>query len=401
MGVEPSEHFKERALFDMEEAYSACRVSVKGWDSYDNFVRCVRALEFTSSPGYGYMWEKPTIGEWLGFNGVEFDGFQLMKLWDRVCGLIAHRDFSEVYWRVFIKQEPHKLSKAASGRWRLIMCPPLHVQVAWQMVFSGMNSAEIDESFNIPSQQGIVLCFGGWKMYKRLWDQQGLSCGTDKTAWDWTFPPWLFELDLRFRERLAIDASEEWSSFARSLYEDAFRDTKVFLSDGRCFQQEFWGVMKSGCVSTISTNSHGQVLLHCFYCYALDLPVRPFPAVCGDDELKHPGHVLNLDVYESFGVKIKSVSDTLEFVGHEFRETGPMPMYMGKHGFKIQYTADSVLVDALDSYLRNYAHCEDLFLFYKTLAERLGLGRQMYSRRYYLYWYDSADAGQLVSSAVR
>lgn len=379
-------------IYHMCDQFHSCRVDVTGWDTYDNYLDCVRALDYTSSPGYPYMFEAPTIGDWLGYNGVGYNDLRLANLWIHVKSLMDELDFSDCYWRVFIKQEPHKLKKFESKRWRLIMCPPLHLQVLWQMVFAKQNDMEIQRSFSIPSQQGMVLCNGGWKYYRRLWLNQGTTSGCDKTAWDWTMPAWAFALDLEFRSEQLLKPDGKWNNLARKLYVDAFMKTKLFLSDGTVYQQTKPGVMKSGCVNTISTNSHAQFMLHVLYSIDENLPIEPVCRSCGDDTLQHQMHTEKPSVYEKYGVLIKSVSDTLEFMGHEFRDDGPHPMYVGKHVFRVLHCKEDLLVDTLQQYHYLYAHDDRLYAYFDDMADMLGLRHLMHQRRHYLYWYDSPNS---------
>lgn len=340
----------------------------------------------TSSPGIPYMREASTNREWLKFNGVECDWVQLERLWYDVQMVFAHQ--FEQKLRVFVKPEPHKISKVYSKRWRLILASPLCVQVAWHMLFDYLNDKEIDNAYFIPSQQGAVLVKGGWKMFRQQWIDSGVVYGLDKSAWDWTAPLWAIYLDLELRARLCRGRRlGEWEQHATYLYDRMFKDPYLVLSDGTQFRQTVPGVVKSGCVSTISLNSHCQVFLHIQYSLALGLPIHPLPKCCGDDTLQSELHIHNLDVYERFGVKIKSVSHGLEFMGHSITEHGPVPMYVHKHFKKLQFVDEQLLPEYLDSMARMYAH-SDLFYVWSEISSRLGYNLPL-SRIAYKYWYDN------------
>nr|UJG28007.1 VP2 [Ulaatai Melophagus solemo-like virus] len=380
----------------MEPAYRGCAVEVDHFDTYDHFRKCLAHLDFQATPGYPFMGEKSTIGEWLGFNGVTFDELQVEKLWLMVNDLLVS-DEIDCLWRVFIKQEPHKLKKIQERRYRLIMCPPLHVQVLWQMLFMEQNAKEIEMAYHIPSQQGMMLPYGHWKIYYDQWRSQGTTSGTDAQAWDWTVPGWIFKLDLEFRKRQARGLRvDQWMVQTAKLYRNAFRDAKLLFSNGRVFQQLSWGVMKSGCVNTISTNSHGGVFYHILYCLIKNIPVYPLPKVCGDDKLSHPMHVDDIEVYQRYGYVVKSISPTIEFVGHEFHPTGPRPMYIGKHVFNFLYSDDTNMEDMLESYLRLNALYDDGFNFWMSIAKELGLVGKVLSRNYYRSWYNSPDGARFM-----
>lgn len=370
----------------MEQAYEEVRWRLPDtFDSYEAFVHAVRHLDMTSSPGIPYMREATTNGQWLKWDGVTMCDMQLTRLWYDVKRVLA--DDWETVLRVFIKQEPHKMKKVEERRWRLIMACPLSVQVAWQMLFGFMNDLEITKAFDIPSQQGLILVNGGWKCYKRLWDSKGLDHGLDKEAWDWTVPFWIFKADLDFRHRMGRGGRmQEWRNIAEHLYRHMFEDPILQLSSGERFQQEVPGIMKSGCVNTISTNSHGQIMGHLAVCFRAGCDPYPLPVACGDDTIQHVSHTVDLDLYELFGIRVKSVSDTLEFVGHDFPSEGPRPLYLLKHLYKIPYVKEEDMANYLDSMARMYCHTH-YFEFWEKLAEALGVELRL-SKTSYQFWYD-------------
>lgn len=396
--MEPPSEWKEAILYNMEEVYRECVVDVTDTLNYKDFERCVRGLDNTSSPGYPFMFEATTIGEWLGFNGFSYNATQICKLWIMVEDILNGASLDDVLWRCFIKQEPHKKSKIEARRYRLIMCPPLHLQVVWQMVFGLQNSLEVDNAYTLPSQQGLSLPYGRWKLFYDQWRLNGLTSGTDATAWDWNLPGWMIQLDLEFRKRLVRGSTHLWETLADKLYENAFRDCKIIFSSGKVLQQLHWGVMKSGCVNTISSNSHCGVFYHYIYCFEKNVDIYPLPKVVGDDKLQHPIHCDDIAVYEKYGMKIKSVSSTMEFVGHEFRETGPAPMYMLKHIYNLLYQDENLIVDVLDSYKRLYANYEYGFDFWTKVSKELDLSVSLLSDNYYKRWYNSPGGGKPVCS---
>lgn len=370
----------------MERVYGTLRSSVDDFHSRESFDTAVRGLEMRSSPGYPYCNEASTIGDWLQFDGVQCDPCRLDMLWSDVCRVMLG-EFDSI-WRAFVKDEPHKESKVSEGRWRLIIMAPLAVQVAWRMLFSKQNNAEVEQAFSLPSQQGIIMPHGGWSQYLRQWKSQGLDYAADKSAWDWSFPGWALEDDLELRGRLVYgkDAGV-WRTVARFLYEDAFRDTKIVFSDGSLFVQSAgWGVMKSGCYNTISTNSHGQLFIHYFYCLLTGERVEPLPAVCGDDTLCAEKHT-RASVYARMGVVVKHCVRSYEFVGFNFDGSGPTPVYWRKHRYKFPYVRDEHLVEFLDSMMMIYAHSDDRALW-RGLASRLGVEGELCSDGYYRGWFD-------------
>lgn len=379
---------RERVLDQMERWYKPCRwILPDDWFSYDRFRAVLMRLEHSSSPGYPYCREKQTIGEWLGFNGFHYDPIRVQMLWLDV--LEIYRGGGEMIQRVFIKQEPHKKSKAEEGRWRLIMSFPLSFQVFWHLLFDIQNDLEITNATSIPSQQGIWLHGGAWKGHVNRWKQMGYNVGLDKSAWDWTYPKWLLDWDLEFRFRMGHgEKMSEWLNHAKRMWELAFGEGAKFVtSNGTLLEQKVPGVMKSGSVVTISSNSHAQAMLHALVCMDEGVSVDPFPACCGDDTLQRLDQA-SIPGYAKYGVVVKSASEGLEFMGHEFLKTGPAPLYMEKHFNRLLHIDDAYLADYIDTMARMYVKTP-----YFEVWERIGMafGHLLPSKRYLENWYDHVD----------
>lgn len=383
----PQQDLIEHALYQAERAYGRfVRWELPDdWFSHDRFMDAVNRLDMTSSPGIPYCREATSNRTWLGFNGLICDPFKLERLWQDV--LRVKRGEWEHLIRVFVKQEPHKNAKAVEGRWRLIMASSLCVQVVWHMLFDFQNDLEIQYAYHIPSQQGIVLTGGGWARYRQQWEHRGLTQGLDKSAWDWTCSKWLLDMDLQFRFRCGSGGDMgNWFKLASEMYDRMFVDPILVLSDGTMWKQVVPGVMKSGCVNTISTNSHCQVFVHFMVAKVQGIDPNPVCVACGDDTLQHPDHVTDIARYEQFGVRVKSASDAMEFVGHEFVRQGPQPLYMAKHVKRVRYVTDDILPQYFDAMARMYVHTR-YFEIWKQLAARCGCSLPM-SKEAYLHWYD-------------
>lgn len=370
----------------LEKAYKSASYHLPDdFLQYSHFESILNRLELNSSPGYPFSMEAPTIGTWLKHNGLEADEEQKLRLWHCVQDLLRMEE-EEMIFNVFVKDEPHKKEKLDEGRCRLIMASPLHFQVLWHMLFDIGNDAEILESLHIPSQQGVKLPNGEWKLYYNLWKERGYDVGLDKRAWDWTVPGWKLELDLELRNRLAFGPQKQrWLELARWTYKRAFHDPVIMLSNGMLYKQLYPGLMKSGLVNTISTNSHLQVADHVLVCKRMGFPVFPLPVACGDDTLQRKEQV-DVACYRSLGSNIKSASDGLEFVGHKFLDTGPEPLYLEKHLCNILHTKQELIPEVLDSMCRLYVNSER-YVIWERLAELLGVDHLLMSRSYYHFWY--------------
>lgn len=382
----PSALRQEKVLNILEDVLSPIRQQVpEDFDTYQSFLRAVRKLDNSSTPGYPHCTEYPTIGEYLGFNGISYDDFKLQRLWFQVQQILDGEP--ELLFNVFIKEEPHKISKIEEGRLRLIVGSPLHFQVFCHMLFDFQNDKIIEKAYDIPCQQGLILNSGGWRRYYDQWTSLGLNAGLDMRAWDWTVPLWKILLVMRLRTRLVYGArSERWVHQVEKAYRMLFECPALILSNGEVWRQLFGGIMKSGCVNTISDNSFAQLIDHILVCQDVGVDYLPLPRVVGDDKLQQIEQFISCEAYARYGGQVKSVTEGLEFVGLEFSSEGPQPLYYEKHVYKVAYSK-SVLVDYLDAMLRYYVY-SPRFYFWQNLAFKLGIGDDMRSRAYYLSWYE-------------
>lgn len=388
--LEPLARELDRALAIMEKAYAPCKVKVaEDFDQHTAFLRAVTKLDKTSTPGYPYNIRAPTIGDYLKFDGLWFDQFKLDSLWHDVQQLIGELDQAELYFNVFIKEEPHKMAKVESGRWRLIVGSPLHFQVLCHMLFDDFNDQQVEHCYFIPSQFGIKLNGGSWRQYRAQWTSKGYNTGLDKSAWDWTVPGWKIAAALEFRKRMCYGVRYvDWSVLASRVYDRMFKDPILILSDGTLLRQLFPGIMKSGFVNTISDNSAMQVLDHILVCSRLGIPYEPLPVAVGDDTLQCDWQVADVDAYRQLGAIIKSATFGLEFVGCEFTSRGPVPVYLEKHLYKACYIKDEeAMVQYLDAMMRYYVYSQH-FSVWEAIANRLGLMGRLRSKQYYLSWYE-------------
>lgn len=379
---------KDLILNVCEDAYSQARYSLPSdWLSYSHFERVCYNLERSSSPGYPYCMEKSTIGEWLGFDGVQFEQRRMELLWQHAQEFMA--GVRESYYRVFVKTEPHKRAKAEQDRWRLIICPPLYEQVVWTMVFGPGNDREIETACQTPSLQGFKLCGGGWKDVKAYFEQNQFDVSLDKSAWDWTAHVEWLDLDLELRSRLLnANASQhqQWCELAKRLYEGAFYHPRLLLSNGCVYEQMYPGIMKSGCVNTISSNSHMQIFCHIYACLKAGLNIFPLPAAVGDDTRGKKSNTPSPQEYLVTGAVVKEVVEAPEFVGHVWAETGPQPAYVAKHLYRYCEIEAVHLASFLESMVYLYCHHHEMAEVWRELSVIHSV--EVPSRDYVRFWYD-------------
>lgn len=166
--------------------------------------------------------------------------------------------------KLFVKNEPHKLSKLQEGRVRLIFSMSLIDNIIARMLCSLQNNTEINQWELIPSKPGMGLNDASLRtIYQNVIN---LSCGgkiaeSDISGWDWSVYEWELEADFNRRLELNGGRGTIWESIARAHFYCVARKVMV-LSDGTMYQQLTPGIMPSGWYNTSSTNSFMRALDH-------------------------------------------------------------------------------------------------------------------------------------------
>lgn len=354
------------------------------WLSYDNYYTKVLSLDMTSSPGYPLMLYFPTNADFFKWNGITVDQERVDIMWEQVQTVISG-DYIH-YYRAFIKNEVHTKTKAEQGKYRLILASALAVQIVWHMVFDDLNSLEISNLYRTPSMQGLILPFGGWRRFSQFIHKNMMYTSIDKSSWDWTAPGWSLDLDLRLRYGLCVNPSQCWLKLARTLYDDAFVNSKILLPDGNVYQQEFNGFMKSGIVNTISTNSHCQIFLHVLASIRSGTSLDNFIFAVGDDTIQQYSNDNYISELSKAGCIIKECHQNAHFVGFNFSNPKIVePLYVSKHIARL-YLDDSYIEQVCDCYLRLYVHSSN-YVFFEDLADELSANHQ--TREQYMEWMDN------------
>lgn len=390
MTVEPSGEELSFALAWAEESYDGMPVVPSDWCSRERFDAQVRLLDGTSSPGWPYMRTATTISSWLktDYLGVS-DPQQLEVLWHDTMLVMAGT--YDHYFRVFVKDEPHKRSKIEAGKWRLIVASSLPVQMAWRLCFSLQNDWLNSRPYETPSAHGLIFPHGGWRRFKAMLESLQLRWSRDISAWDVNAPGYLLRAVRTLRKNWG--GPSDWLRVVDILYDDAFVHPKLLFSNGLVLQQEYEGFMKSGLYNTISDNSLCMVIQHFLASRRARLPVGNVRAT-GDDVLQQYWNEEYTKALEELGSKVKEVTSSPIFMGTDFTDR-PKPVYFDKH--IVNFTSSSVdLEDVLDSYARLYCYSEHLD-FWVQVARELGL--KIRSKSYCQFWYGSPLARLFYSDA--
>ncbi|APG75832.1 hypothetical protein 2 [Hubei sobemo-like virus 36] len=312
--------------------------------SFSHFYRVVKDLDYTSSPGYPYMRTATNIRDFLKVDSSgEPHPEKLNYLWSLVKNQIATKKADPI--RMFIKPEPISLTKVKDKRYRIISAVSLVDQIIDHMLFANFNHKLVENCQRTPVKTGWTPIQGGWKVVPRL----GMV-STDKSSFDWTVRPWMLDVELEIRTRLCNNVTEEWKQMAKWRYEQLFNRPLFINSAGIVFRSNISGIMKSGCVNTISTNSIIQLIIH--YRVSAELN-QPFPYIwaMGDDVIQEDSGSDYFTHLERYCI-LKEKTTHVEFAGYRYNGYNVEPLYFGKHAYvllhqKLQYITETANAYAL------------------------------------------------------
>lgn len=206
--------------------------------------------------------------------------------------------------RLFIKNEPHKKTKLNQGRLRLISSVSLVDQIVERLCSRDQNRAEIGLYATIPSKPGMGLHDQGLQvLFENVKSFSGDVAEADISAWDWSVPAWLLELDARVRCDLYQLSESDWRRRVIINRNFCLCRTVFCLSDGNMYEQVFPGIQLSGSYNTSSTNSRMRCIL---------------ATICGVSEIIAMGD----DSVEAFDAKVPLQYEALGFKLKMYRKVG-------------------------------------------------------------------------------
>lgn len=273
--------------------------------------------------------------------------------------------------QVFIKPEPHKLAKLEEGRLRIISAVSFEDTMVDRLLFHYFAIKVLSTAAQTPSMIGWVPLDGAWRAFRSMLPSQVLCL--DKQAWDWTVQPWLIEVLEAVIHKLAIDAPAWWHELVAARFRYLFHNPVFRFQDGTTYEQDFPGIMKSGCFLTLILNTLAQVILHLEACRRSgEDPLATMPYALGDDTVQaalfrdYLRYVLEL---ERLGAKVKPASPqtTVEFAGFKITESTIVPTYQTKHLFRTEFTND--LPTTLTAFQLLYARDDFMFALYQNIAK--------------------------------
>lgn len=255
--------------------------------------------------------------------------------------------------KVFVKREPHKISKLKEGRLRLISAVSLVDTMVDRILFGPMWRQALRNVGKTPVMAGWTPLKGGWRWLLRKIGKDGFS--VDRAAWDWTVQQWMVCAWEEIVKQLHPGAPMWWVHRVKVRFECLFANAVFNFGDGTRVMQEGVGVMKSGCLLTLALNSVGQLLIHALASFDCDLdPNDNVPLCMGDDTLQTPfpemfDYADSLSDY-SIVKEPEITTGYLEFVGFLFSEKGFVPSYWEKHLYQLCYLDPKVELSALINY---------------------------------------------------
>lgn len=350
----------------------------EGWFSREACERAVGRLDWTSSPGYPYLLRAPN-------NGILFkvlDGRPSEDMIEWAWAAVQQRAAGAVPdpIRLFVKPEAHTAKKMAEEKYRLIASVSVIDQIIDHMLFGEMNDRMIANWHLVPSKPGWSIFQGGWRYIP-----QETWIATDASSWDWTVRPWLLELALELRMSLCKNLNQQWVDLASARYRELYSSPVFITSGGLKLKQKTPGVLKSGCVNTISDNSMMQALLHVRVSLELGIPVEPIFTM-GDDRLQAPMEKEHeyFELTSQYCI-LKSVKHENEFAGFRFRGRLVDPVHKGKHAYNLLHLNPAVLEQTGLSYVLNY-HRSNYAKWFEEFFHEMGV--ELFPRQVRNYIFD-------------
>lgn len=193
--------------------------------------------------------------------------------------------------RLFIKQELHSEKKLKDKRYRLIWSVSIIDQVIDRLLFRDLISEEIDywQCFDSKGGAGLSLDSQATDLFNNIISRLGNNFITsDVSNWDWSFRGWMFIASFikvmmqrgygdntiyHFVLAGLSDSSSKFRFMTLPPYVRAcwarivlMAHPPIGLSNGQLLQHGSYGIMKSGWLKTLETNSFCRSLLNRLIC---------------------------------------------------------------------------------------------------------------------------------------
>nr|APG75878.1 hypothetical protein 2 [Sanxia water strider virus 11] len=313
--------------------------------TYDQFLRELENVDMSSSPGYPLMLRYSVNRDFLKNADDSWNMKNVRSLWENVRRSLVDKLSDPI--RVFVKKEPHKMSKIDSSRYRLIYSVSLVDTMIDRMLFGDFSRKLLENWLSTPSMIGWSPYRGGWKLLPHK------AVGYDFSAWEYTVRDWLISdfktvlMDLCYEDVQTPYGS--WKDLVEFRFRQLFSESILHFSNGRRLKQKIPGLMKSGTFLTIIGNTVMQVLLYLTACYQAGETPGEILAM-GDDSLyRRKLSPLVLFLYKIWGFVVKGFAEN-EFCGTTWNSGFVEPVYRGKHLARLARLTDDLAKETLQSY---------------------------------------------------
>jgi len=220
--------------------------------------------------------------------------------------------------KVFVKDEPHKRTKVAEGRVRIISSVSLVDQIIERLLHRVQNMNEIEVWPTCPSKPGLGLHDDGLLVLSSnisdLLKVNGKIACTDVSAWDWSVQDWELEDDMEVRIKLARASPESVYAHLCRINALCVSRTVFVDSDGFMWAQSgVYGGQLSGRYCTSSSNSRMRVIAT-LHCRGMSNGYDDV-LVCDDAGKRHIGIIAMGD--DSVEVLVPGLREGLTTLGHD------------------------------------------------------------------------------------
>jgi hypothetical protein len=328
-------------------------------------------------------------------DGMATIGDVLKKYGPEQLAEIVLKDWREGFeYKLFLKNEPHKIKKIEAEMLRVITCMPVHKLIKNNCLFRNYLN-KTSEAWREDS-----VCFYGFnptipnateKLRKRFHGK--ILHGSDKTNWDFYFFGWIFDIYKQYLCRIVRKPREwteeqfaEYKSDVCQAIDEVYKDCVYTTSNGRRFKQIIDGIMKSGWFMTIDANTFAQIVLNTLAlmrCGVSDESIlEDFDMVSGgDDDLASFPPGFDTDKYyqaiKDMGVDVEPDAITNGLIDNEFYSNtfrldpnGVVsfhPVRFTKHIYKLRMNKLEDLPQALNSHMQNYCWSTKQFKLFQSM----------------------------------
>lgn len=262
--------------------------------------------------------------------------------------------------RVFIKNEPTKISKILEGRTRIITGMSLVDQLVVRKYLMPLSSMIVDMHEILPFKMGSSSQDESHESLVWYFKSLGLNCSSDNSSFDNR----VSDMECQ-AAALAMDAVMDSGDLLFA--ERQLRSCPLLVvKDGTAYETLKRGGVWSGHNWTLG----GNCVIRCAQSMALTGSVA---ATLGDDAM-NKWHLTESELADSFAAVGGKLSDVefsdmsnFEFGGRRIYADGTFTMsYFPKHAFRVATMLPSIIPDALECYRNEYRYSPERF---KVLAD--------------------------------